>query len=38
MLTKVMTGVKFTHCKELLNILPVAWTRSSSFGWITDDL
>jgi len=22
--TKVVTGVKFTHCKELLHILPVA--------------
>jgi len=24
MLTKVVSGVKFTHCKELLHILPVA--------------
>ena len=24
MLTKVMSGMKFTHCKELLHILPVA--------------
>ena len=24
MLTKMVSGVKFTHCKELLHILPVA--------------
>jgi len=24
MLTKVVSGVKFTHCKEMLHILPVA--------------
>jgi len=24
MLTNVVSGVKFTHCKELLHILPVA--------------
>jgi len=24
MLTKVVSGVKFTHCKEFLHILPVA--------------
>jgi len=24
MLTKVVSGVKFTYCKELINILPVA--------------
>jgi len=24
MLTKVISGVKFTHCKEMLHILPVA--------------
>jgi len=24
MLTKVVSGMKFTHCKEMLNILPVA--------------
>ena len=24
MLTKVVSGVKFTHCKELLHILPVS--------------
>jgi len=24
MLTKVIFGVKFTHCKEILHILPVA--------------
>ena len=23
-LTKMVSGVKFTHCKELLHILPVA--------------
>jgi len=23
-LTKVISGVKFTHCKEMLHILPVA--------------
>jgi len=24
MLTKVVSGVKFAHCKELLHILPIA--------------
>ena len=27
MLTKIIPGVKFAHCKELLQILPVAWAR-----------
>jgi len=31
MLTKVVPGVKFKHCKKLLHILPVAWARWRSF-------
>ena len=27
MLAKVMSGVKFTYCKELLHNLPIAWAR-----------
>ena len=38
MLTNVVSGVKFTHCKELLHILAVAWACWSSFGWTTNDL
>jgi len=35
MLTKVVSGVKFTHCKELLHILPVVRAQWSSFGRTT---
>jgi len=38
MLTKLFPRVKFTHCKELLYILPIAWARWSSFGWTTNGL
>ena len=32
MLTKMVVGVKFAHCKKLLYILPVALVQWSSFG------
>ena len=32
MLTKVIPGVKFAHCKELLHILPDAWALWSSLN------
>ena len=32
MLTKVVPGVNFVYCNELLHILPVACARWSSFG------
>jgi len=38
MLSKIVPGVKFAHCKELLHVLQVAWARWSSFGWTTDSL
>ena len=31
MFTKIVSGVKFAHCKKLLNILPVVWAQWSSF-------
>ena len=37
-LTKIVQGVKFAYCKELLHILQVAWARWSSFEWIRDGL
>ena len=38
MLTKIVSGVKFAHCKELLHILQVVWAQWSSFEWTTDCL
>ena len=38
MLTKVVSRVKFAHCKELLYMLSVTLVQWTSFGWTTDDL
>ena len=37
-LTKIIPGVKFAHCKVLLHILPVNWAQCSSFGWTMNGL
>ena len=38
MLTKIVPGIKFALCNELLHILPVVWVCWSLFEWTTDGL